>query len=82
MFSFVEYITDELTTILSQTCKGRAGKLELLSTSLNVARSYAKKMFERADKTLKNKCLTLIKTIHSHKEVPSYDCQKKRYACY
>ena len=47
MKSFVEYITDELTTILSEAGGAEAGKLELLSTSLNVARSYAKKMFEK-----------------------------------
>ena len=47
MKSFVEYITDELTTILSEAGGAEAGKLELISTSLNVARSYAKKMFEK-----------------------------------
>ena len=47
MKGFVEYITDELTTILSEAGGAEAGKLELISTSLNVARSYAKKMFEK-----------------------------------
>ena len=47
MKGFVEYITDELTTILAEAGGAEAGKLELLSTNLNVARSYAKKMFEK-----------------------------------
>tara|TARA_Y100000004_G_scaffold3286_1_gene3886 strand:+ start:168 stop:914 length:747 start_codon:yes stop_codon:yes gene_type:complete len=47
MKGFVEYITDELTTILAEAGGAEAGKLELISTSLNVARSYAEKMFEK-----------------------------------
>ena len=46
MFSFLEYITDELTTILAEKKGGaEAGKLEILSTSLNIARSFAEKKF-------------------------------------
>ena len=54
MKSFVEYITDELTTILAEAGGAEAGKLELLSTSLNVARSYAKKMFEKLNRMYYN----------------------------
>ena len=47
MQSFLEHIIDELTNILSEAGGAKAGKLELLSTSINVAKSYAKKMFEK-----------------------------------
>jgi hypothetical protein len=47
MKGFLEHITDELTNILSEAGGAKAGKLELLSTSINVAKSYAKKMFEK-----------------------------------
>ena len=59
MFSFLEYITDELTTILAEKQGGaEAGKLEVLSTSLNIARSFAEKKFSangfELDKELPN----------------------------
>ena len=59
MKGFLDYITDELTTILAEKKGGaEAGKLELLSTSLNIARSFAEKKFSangfELDKELPN----------------------------
>jgi len=58
MHSFLEYITDELTTILAEAGGAKAGKLEVLSTSLNIARGFAEKKFKQngfeLDKELPN----------------------------
>ena len=59
MKGFLDYITDEYTTILAEKKGGaEAGKLELLSTSLNIARGYAEKKFSangfELDKELPN----------------------------
>tara|TARA_Y100000591_G_scaffold58075_1_gene46564 strand:- start:170 stop:919 length:750 start_codon:yes stop_codon:yes gene_type:complete len=58
MKGFLDYLTDELTTILAEAGGAAAGKLEVLSTSLNVARSFAEKKFSangfELDKELPN----------------------------
>ena len=58
MKGFLDYLTDELTTMLAEAGGAAAGKLEVLSTSLNVARSFAEKKFSangfELDKELPN----------------------------
>ena len=60
MKGFLEHITDEYTNILVEAGGAEAGKLELLSTPVMIARDYAEKMFKKNGMNLED-------------EIPNFD---------
>ena len=59
-----------------------AGKLELLSTSLNVARSYAKKMFEKGGQDFEKQMPNFDKNYTLAQRSAKLGFAKEKICCY